>query len=106
MAARVISRTRVREHITPVLVGLHLLSVQHRIHYKILLLTYKVQHGLAPGYVSELLQSYQPARTLRSTTQGQRLSEPRVATSWGERAFSRAAPVLWTGVPSSLYKMC
>ena len=57
MAARVVSRTRVSEHITPVPIGLHWLPVQQRIQYKILLLAYKAQHGLAPHYIFEVLQS-------------------------------------------------
>ena len=43
MAARVVSRTRVNEHITPVLMGLHWLPVQQRIQHKVLLLAYKAQ---------------------------------------------------------------
>ena len=91
-------RIRVNEHITPVFMGLHWLPVQQMIQYKILLLAYRPQNG----YISELLQSYQTSHTLRSVTEGLRLSELRVATSWGERACSRAALLLWRGLPLSV----
>ena len=30
-------------------------SVQHRVHFKILILTFKAIHGLAPKYIIELI---------------------------------------------------
>ena len=56
MAARLISLTRKFDHITPILRdNLHWLPVDQRIHFKILLLTYKAFHGIAPSYLSELI---------------------------------------------------
>ena len=46
-AARVLTRTRKFEHITPILKSLHWLPVQHRISFKILLMVYKALNGLA-----------------------------------------------------------
>uniref|UniRef100_A0A4W3GBH0 Cadherin domain-containing protein n=1 Tax=Callorhinchus milii TaxID=7868 RepID=A0A4W3GBH0_CALMI len=46
-AARVLSRTRHRDHITPTLARLHWLPIPQRIEFKILILTYKAIHG--PG---------------------------------------------------------
>jgi hypothetical protein len=42
-------------HITPVLYSLHWLPVRYRINFKILLLTYKCLHGLAPQYLSVII---------------------------------------------------
>ena len=50
-AARVLTKTRMREHITPVLASLHWLPVVFRIDFKILLLVYKALNGMAPLYV-------------------------------------------------------
>ncbi len=36
------------------------LSIKHRIHFKILLITYKALNGLVPQYLSELLSHYSP----------------------------------------------
>ena len=43
-AARLITRTKKQEHITPVLVSLHWLPMKQRIQYKPLLLAYRVIH--------------------------------------------------------------
>jgi hypothetical protein len=52
-AARVISRTRKRDHISPVLHSLHWLSIQQRIEYKLLNITYKIIQGRAPTYLRQ-----------------------------------------------------
>ena len=50
-AARVLSRTKRTEHITPVLKSLHWLPVSYRIDFKVLLLVYKSLNGLGPEYI-------------------------------------------------------
>ena len=47
-AARLLTRTSRRSHITPVLASLHCLPVKFRINYKILLITYEALHDLDP----------------------------------------------------------
>ncbi len=59
-AARVLTRTRKYDHISPVMSTLHWLPIKHRIDLKILLITYKALNGLAPQYLSELLSHYSP----------------------------------------------
>ena len=54
-------------HITSVLANLHWLSIYFQIELKILIVTCKPLHGLAPPYIKDLLQSYLPARDLRSS---------------------------------------
>ena len=60
-AARVLTKTRKYDHITPVLKDLHWLPVRERIQYKILLLTWKSLHDVAPPYLKDLLIPYTPA---------------------------------------------
>ena len=68
--ARMVVLVKKRHHITPVLQELHRLPVRKRIIYKILLFTnYKALHGLAPHYIREVLQEYQPPCVLRSYSQ-------------------------------------
>ncbi|KAM4609866.1 TBC1 domain family member 25 [Polymixia lowei] len=67
-ATRIITRTPSTHHITPVLEQLHWLPVKFRIDYKILLLTFKALHNLAPPYLSDLLHTYTPSRALRSSS--------------------------------------
>merc|ERR1712035_195653 len=101
-AARVLTRTRGQEHITPVLKSLHWLPVRFRIDFKVLLLVFKCLNGLGPSYLTDLLLPYQPSRTLRSSGTGL-LTIPRVRTkTHGEAAFSHYGPYLWNGLPENL----
>src|SRR5271156_4962980 len=65
-AARIVSRTKMCNHITPVLKSLHWLPVQQRCAFKIAFLTFKAIHGLAPSYLSELINYRFPSHDLRS----------------------------------------
>ena len=49
-------------HITPTLYSLHWLPIKYRIHFKILLATYKCLHGLAPQYLADLLSVAKASR--------------------------------------------
>ncbi len=53
-AARVLTRTRKYDHISPVLSTLHWLPIKHCIDFKIVLITSKALNGLAPQYLSAL----------------------------------------------------
>ncbi len=86
-AARILTRTRKSEHITPVLRSLHWLPVTFRIDFKVLLLVYKSLNGLGPKYIADMLTEYKPNRPLRSLGSSQ-LEIPRVHTKQGESAFS------------------
>ena len=98
-AARLLTGTRKREHITPILSSLHWLPVSFRVNFKVILLVFKALNGLAPPYISELLMPYSPARTLRSAEQGL-LQVPRTRHKLrGDRAFAIAAPKLWNSLP-------
>ncbi|XP_062859981.1 uncharacterized protein LOC134322037, partial [Trichomycterus rosablanca] len=101
-AARVLTRTKKFDHITPVLSSLHWLPVKFRIDYKILLLTYKALHGLAPQYLSELINHYSPARPLRSQDAGLLIVPKIKKITAGGRAFSYKAPQLWNNLPASI----
>uniref|UniRef100_A0A8C1UV32 Reverse transcriptase domain-containing protein n=1 Tax=Cyprinus carpio TaxID=7962 RepID=A0A8C1UV32_CYPCA len=69
-AARILTRTCAREHITPILEKLHWLPVSFHIDFKILMLTYKALNNLAPQYLCEFLTPYTPTHALRSSEAG------------------------------------
>ena len=54
-AARLVTRKKKYEHITPTLVALHWLPFKLRCQYKLLLYAFKALHGLAPSYLGELI---------------------------------------------------
>ena len=101
-AARIITGTRKREHITPVLKRLHWLPVRQRIEFKILLLVFKCIQGLAPAYLCELVSYNIADRTLRSNDQLQlEIPFTRSAMLY-ERSFSVAGPRLWNALPQEV----
>ena len=88
--------------ITPVLKNLHWLPIKSRITFKILLLTYKILNGQSPSYLTSLISSYKPVRSLRSSDH-LLLRVPNVMTAtYGQRTFSYCAPKLWNSLPKSL----
>jgi hypothetical protein len=105
-AARILTRTRKFEHISPILRSLHWLPVVRRIYFKVLCLTYKCLHNQAPKYMSDLLTPYHPTRELRSSDQ-LLLTVPKSRTkSYGDRSFASTAPLLWNALPFELRASC
>ena len=98
-SARLVARVKKSDHITHVLQKLHWLPVKSRINYKILLLTYKAINGLAPSYLSELLDTYRPSRNLRSSGKHFLITKKTNTVNNGDRAFSVCAPKLWNNLP-------
>jgi hypothetical protein len=100
--ARLITRTKRRDHITPVLVKLHWLPVEYRTAYKVLLYTYKALHGLAPQYICELVEAYKPTRSLRSASKSLLIVPTSRTSTYGSRSFRVSAPLLWNGLSEQL----
>ena len=101
-AARILTRTKRRAHITPVLKSLHWLPISSRIDYKILLLVYKSLCGCAPQYISDMLQNYTPGRVLRSSGTKLLVIPGTRTKKHGKAAFSAYAPSLWNSLPVNL----
>ena len=99
-AARVLTKTKKVDQITPVLGSLHWLPVCPTTDVKILLDVYKALNGLGPKYISDLLLHYEPSKLLRLSGTGL-LSVPRVKTKHGEAAFSFYAPHIWNKLPEN-----
>ncbi len=87
-AARILTRTRKSEHITPVLRFLHWLPVIFRIDFKVLLLIYKSLNGLGPKYIADMLTEYKPNSrvTIRAIFTGRTLARisilPKISRFW------------------------
>ena len=103
-AARVICNIPRYHHISPVLFSLHWLPVKFRIEFKVIVITFKAIHGLAPDYISNLIKIKERSHySLRSNT-GLLLQPLNVITkkTLGDRTFSAAAPRLWNILPEDL----
>jgi hypothetical protein len=102
MAAKIITKTKKRDHVTPVLKSLHWLPVQYRVQFKILLLTFRCIRGIAPIYLRELLSVRNPTRSLRSSTSLELILPKSRLKSAGDRSFSYQAAYLWNQLPSDI----
>ena len=102
-AARSICMIRKYDHITPSLQTLHWLPIHQRIIFKICLLTWKSLHGQAPSYISDMLEPYKCQKPgLRSSKQNLLCIPSRTCKTFGDRAFSVAAPTIWNKLPMTL----
>lgn len=102
VAARFLTGTSRRQHITPALYSLYWLPVSFRVDFKILLFVFKALNGLSPPYLSKLLNTRNANRVLRSTNE-LLLEVPRTRYKhWGDRAFSVAGPRLWNKLPPDM----
>ena len=101
-AAKVVLSKSIYEHVTPCLIELHWLPISFRINYKIAVLTFKCLHGLAPKYLSDLVEEYHPSRSLRSSSQ--KLLKKKVVNfeKLGKKSFSFSAPDVWNSLPFHL----
>ncbi|KAF7644945.1 hypothetical protein LDENG_00213220 [Lucifuga dentata] len=100
VAARLLTRSKKRDHIIPMLASLHWLPIHFTINFKILLIVYKSLHGLAPISLN-FLPFTEP-------------QDPQIHPLWhvgcapfiekkaGNRAFSIAAPRLWNSLPEAI----
>ena len=94
-----LTNTTRRAHITPVLIALHWLPIKARIDFKILLITFKALHGLAPAYIKDLLPPKTNKRLLRSSDKGLLEVPGTKLKTKGDRAFAVVAPTLWNALP-------
>ena len=79
---------------------LHWLPVEQRIIFKINLICFKILSNLAPDYQVDLIHVYEPARYLRSSSDTWRVvTKPYNLKTYGFRAFSVIAPILWNDLP-------
>ena len=98
-AARLITRTKRCESISPVLYNLHWLPVNKRIMFKILVITFKCIHGNSPDYIQELISLYKSSRVLRSSSKNLLVQYSVKTKTYGQRSFQFAAPMLWNKLP-------
>ena len=103
-SARLLTGTKKYESIRPKLATLHWLPLRQRIDFKVLLLVYKAQNGMAPGYISDLIPPLARARSgLRSEKQKLLADKPgKFKKRSGDRAFAVAAPKLWSKLPLTI----
>ena len=105
-AARLIFEESKYCHVTPLLKSLHWLLVKYRIIFKVLLITFKAIHGLAPVYISELIsiRDISLSRYCLRLTNSLTLNYPALKSrkTLGDRSFLVAARKLWNELPCDI----
>ena len=92
-------------NVTPVLESLHWLPIKYRIHFKIVLLTFKCIYGLAPQYLVKLISIKTNSKYRLRSCDGLSLIPPtsgKCLATLGDRAFQSATPKLWNGSLASI----
>ena len=103
-AARLVMDTSKYSHITSVLYHLHWLPVYARIQFKVLLLTFKSIHDLAPFYIKDLI-AIKPKSTFNLRSDIEIMLEypkSKMLNTLGARSFHAAAPKLWNSLLPSI----
>lgn len=98
-AVRIITLCNPQDNITPHLKTLHWLPVPLRIKFKLLLTCYKIINNLAPSYLNDLLIPLEIPHDLRSVAMGNFKIPKSQSVTYGDRAFSIAAPQFWNKLP-------
>jgi len=107
-AARHLTGTRRRDHISPVLSRLHWLPVKQRVVFKLKLaiIVFQSLRGETPSYLADDYSTSQliansGQRCLRSAD-ANALTVPRTNTRLEDRSFSVAGPKVWNSLPATL----
>ncbi len=122
MAAKLIFQQPKFSHVTPLLTELHWLRVEDRIKFKLLILTFKGVHKIAPSYICDMFVVRSCRYASRSITSIEEISfvngevqgdieSSQVITlnvpktnrqTFMERSLPVAGPLLWNSLPSEL----
>jgi hypothetical protein len=105
-AARCLTRTKYRHHISPVLQQLHWLPVRQRVVFKVMTTIHKSLHSSsAPAYMRELCPIYTPLKSLRSSSDKWKLEVKKSSNRYGARAITTLGAQLWNGLPLELREL-
>jgi hypothetical protein len=100
--ALIVCKSPYNTHVTELQHELRWLLVRQRITYKVAAITYRSRNRQQPNYLRDSLISYQPARTLRSSSSNLLAVPNRVKTVTASRTFRMAAPTVWNNLPESV----
>ena len=103
---RIVTRTSRFTSITPARKSLHWLPIEHRIQFKINLLTFKALHFLSPPYLKSYLEPYTSIYNTRRSDPGQHIlntfdhkNKKYSSAKQLHNSFAYSAPYLWNNLP-------
>ena len=100
-AARLVTRSRKFNHITPILKQLHWMPVKDHLFYRDALLTFKCMNGMAP---TNLISRFIKRGTIsgRSTRNANILDIPCYKMATGQRSFLYPTVTIWNNLLSDI----
>ena len=102
-AARLILNLEKYSSISPALYELHcMLPVNSRIHFKILILTFKSICALCPSYISDLITIKSTYSLTSNDSLYLECPKGNMLPTLGARSFHAAAPELWNSLPTEI----
>lgn len=104
-AARLIHSSARYDHVTPLLIDLHWLSVPERIMFKLSTLVYRCLNGMGPQYLASefhRVSDLTGRKRLRSSTTSLLIVPRTRLVSVGDRAFPVAAARAWNSLPADI----
>ena len=104
-AAKLITRKKKFDHVTPLLEELHWLPVEYRIIFKMMLICFKALHGTGPLYIKDMLTIAKPkgGYNFRWSKDTLLFEQPSTRlVTYGDRSFSAAAPRHWNKLPLNI----
>ena len=103
-AIRTLLKLRKYDPVTPAFHQVHWLPVRYRIRYKVCLLVFKALHGMAPSYLTDMLQVRKAGRyNLRSRARPVMLDEQKyTCKTFGGRSFGVQGPKMWNKLPDNV----
>ena len=101
-AAKIITKSKKFDRVTPLLRQLHWLPISKRITFKVLLLVYKSLNDMGPVYLRDLLIYYKPKREgLRHDPLSLEVPGTELVT-YGDRTFRVVAAKAWNQLPKNI----
>ena len=100
-AARLITNSKSRYHITHVLMRLHWLPIKSRITYKLCLQMHLIHTNQRPDYMADMVKLIATSSSRPGLRSASHLLYQKLAlkSKFGERAFSHAGPAAWNSLP-------
>jgi len=99
-AARIITKTQRKDHITPILRELHWLPISQQIQYKLMTTAYKATIGESPEYLSTIVQLHVPNRDLRSAREIILKTPAAKTVRYGYSQIPYQTAVTWNNLPN------
>ena len=103
-AARVVSKSRKFDHITPVLKDQRWIPVKSHLYYRDALLAFKCMNNCAPDYLSSQFRTRREV-SCRETRNDHKLDVPLFKTAAGQKTFLYETTTLWNNIDPAL-KLC